>query len=109
MRRALGFSPLLLGVLVISSHAHARGGGGVGFTGSLFGNFGGFSRDLIRVAPSAHAMNGFHRQSIVRRRVFAAGHLHALGLQRRQFFGQTGFLFGGGIGGLTGGQAIARL
>ena len=81
MRRALRFSALLLGMLAISSHVDARGGGG-GFGG-------GFSRGFIHVAPSAHAMNGFHRQSIVRRRVFAAR-------QSRQRSAQTVFPIGGG-------------
>ena len=71
MRRALWLSALLLGMLAISSHVDARGGGG-----------GSFSR-------------GFRGFSGVHRPVFAARHVHALGSQRRQSFGQTTYPIGG--------------
>jgi len=88
--RAFRFSALLFGMLAISAQADARGSFGGGFLGS----FRGFSDGFVRVAPSVH-VSGFHRQSIVRRRIFAGRQLHAVGLQGRQPFGQALFLVGG--------------
>ena len=96
MRRALRFSALLLGILVTSSQMNARTSGGGGLGVGFSGGFRGASGAFIRVGAPAHLMNGFHRNSVVGRHVFVARHPHALGVNGRHSFAQTGVLIGGG-------------
>jgi hypothetical protein len=91
MRRALGMLVLSFGIVGISPHADARGGGGgfgVGFSGGF--------RGLAGQPPAFRPFTGFRRQFAAHRAFFPVHRFRAFAFGGRTFaFGGRTFAFGG--------------
>lgn len=90
MRRALGISVLLFGILATGPHGNAWGGGGGGFGIGFSGGVRGFSGH----ASSFHPFTGFRRQFVTPRAFVSAHRFLVPGFGARRGFAQVPVLYG---------------